>query len=228
MMSFSSTVLLPFVATRAKAECVVVELSTQPTSQNIKVMALHSGSTLPNVRIELFANGSAAIQTVTTNKKGIAEFHIAVPGRYRVVASTDAGVLDYTDIAAAKGNKASRVRLNLDPNRILTPSLQALIVKAESQVSMKSRVFGGMVVDPAGAAIRGTTVKIFAKGTGGKNVVTTTEADYNGRFSADLRSGTYVLVLMSPGFATKIIPVDISPDASEDGLSIAMQIGGMC
>lgn len=227
-VSIVSLVILLCAPKRAASECVVVQAASRPTSQNIRVIAVHNGTSLQNVRIELYGNSSHAIQTLATNKKGFAEIHIEVPGGYQIVASTDAGVVGYAYIVVTKGKKASRVRLNLDPNRILTPSLQTLIARAESQISMKSRIFGGMVVDPAGAAIRGATVRVYAKDTGGKNVVAATETDYNGRFSADLHSGSYVVVFMSPGFATNIVPVDISTDASEDGLSIAMQIGPMC
>ena len=83
----------------------------------------------------------------------------------------------------------------------------------------------GTVVDVSGAAIAGATVQVQnANGT----VQTTTQADTNGSFIiSGTPAGDYLLVVSSPGFETKEIPVAIKTAEAPPPLRIALAVGSV-
>jgi carboxypeptidase family protein len=216
------------LAATANGKCSVVEVVTpERSSQNVKIVALHNGAPLKGVQLELYGNAAEPLQVHTTNKRGIARLRLSMPGHYRVVATSDQGVLRYLYLDAVKGKKESVFPLDLDLGHPIAPTLQNLIAIAEGATTTKTRRFAGTVLDPAGAVIPRATIKVFEKGSGGRKILATLESDSEGRFSANLRSGSYTAVFMSQGFKTNIVVIQVSPDVAEQELRVPLQLG-MC
>jgi TonB dependent receptor/Carboxypeptidase regulatory-like domain/TonB-dependent Receptor Plug Domain len=83
----------------------------------------------------------------------------------------------------------------------------------------------GTVTDPSGAVIAGATVQ--ARSTKG-TVQITTHTDANGFFSiSGLSAGDYRLVISSPGFETKEVPVTIGSTEASAPLNVSLAVSTM-
>ena len=83
----------------------------------------------------------------------------------------------------------------------------------------------GTVVDTSGAVIAGAAVQVrSAKGA----AKITTQSDSNGSFIiSGLPAGNYRLVISSPGFESKEIPVTIGPSEAPAPLRISLAVGAV-
>ncbi len=229
-MKLPSIILFSFLlAMTANGKCSVVEvISPQPSTQRVKILTLHNGIALKNVKIEVFDRFDSSAhptRVLQTNKRGIAKVRLSPSGHYRVSASTDSGLHADLYLDVAKGTNESLFPLDLDLGQPLVPTFQNMIAVAENGASARTQQFAGVVVDPAGALIKRARIQVFKKGSGGKNVLTSLESDEQGHFSSFLRAGSYTAVFMSPGFKTHIIVIEVSPDANERDLQVPLQIG---
>ncbi|MGA2960248.1 MAG: TonB-dependent receptor [Candidatus Korobacteraceae bacterium] len=88
--------------------------------------------------------------------------------------------------------------------------------------AQKITQLSGTVVDPSGATIAGATVQVrSANGT----VQKTTQSDTNGSFIiSGLSADNYQLVVSSPGFETKVIPVTIGTTEAPALLRVSLAI----
>ncbi len=107
---------------------------------------------------------------------------------------------------------------------IAAPSLQNQQVTASDQGHPPH--LSGTVVDPSGAVIAGATVQV--QSADGTTVERLTESDSNGSFSiVGLSPGNYRLVVSSPGFAVKELPVTIEPTGEAAPLRIALAVSAV-
>jgi carboxypeptidase family protein len=75
-----------------------------------------------------------------------------------------------------------------------------------------SSVIDGSAIDPSGAAVNGACIFVFTEK--GHHLITTTQADDEGKFNLTLKHGTYrIVVKMSPLCAANI-PVHVVQKAS--------------
>jgi 5-hydroxyisourate hydrolase-like protein (transthyretin family) len=204
---------------------VVEVVNPQPSTESVKIIALHNGTPLKKARIEVFAAGEQLLRTLVTNKQGIAKLLLSPPGRYRISATALDGVHADLILDVAKGMNETVFPLDLDLRRTLTPTLQNMVAAAESTVTARVARFRGSVVDPAGALIQQTKITVYKKGSAGKKVVATMVSDASGRFSSTLRTGSYTAAFMIPGFKTFILVFQIAPDAEDAGLRVPLQLG---
>jgi len=65
-------------------------------------------------------------------------------------------------------------------------------------MAFNNRSLRGIVCDQRGAPIAKATVDVFIEGSQGTQVMTTMQTDADGRFSADLPEGQYVLKAWAP------------------------------
>ena len=83
----------------------------------------------------------------------------------------------------------------------------------------------GTVVDTSGAAIAGVTVQVRSLSGTAQRLE---QSDSNGSFRiSGLSPGSYRLVLSSPGFATKEIPVTIGTSGAPASLRISLAVGSV-
>ena len=102
--------------------------------------------------------------------------------------------------------------------------MRFLFLLAPSLVfSQRITEMSGTVVDTSGAVITGAAVRIrSAKPT----LQRTTRSDTNGRFViSGLAAGNYRVVVSSPGFETKEIPVTIGATEAPALLRISLAVG---
>ena len=93
--------------------------------------------------------------------------------------------------------------------------------------SNKTNLFqlSGTVVDPSGAVINGATAQVrSADGT----IQKTAQSDRNGYFIlSGLAAGSYRLILSSPGFETKELPVNIGATGTQTPLRISLAVSAV-
>ncbi|HTZ46380.1 MAG TPA: TonB-dependent receptor [Verrucomicrobiae bacterium] len=98
----------------------------------------------------------------------------------------------------------------------------ALIFSVVELFAQTTGLLSGTIVDPSGAVIAGATVLIR---TSDGSVQRTTQSDANGSFSiSGIAAGHYRLIVTSPGFETKEMPVSIGPNEAVAPLRISLAV----
>jgi hypothetical protein len=211
-------------------KCSVVEvLSVEPSSQRVRIVALHGGTPLNNAKVEAFSKNEQPHMAVSTNKQGVARLLLSPPGRYHIAANAGGGLgADLIlDVSIGKDKNLSSFTLNLTLRPPPPPSFEDRIADAENGATVTLRQFAGSVADPAGAVIAQTRIEVFKKGSRGTVRSLQTESDAAGHFSALLPEGSYTAVFRVPGFSLDILVFEISEtDETENAksLSIPLQI----
>ena len=83
----------------------------------------------------------------------------------------------------------------------------------------------GMVIDASGAAIPGAIVQVRSPND---TVRETTRSDRNGSFNiSELPAGNYRLLVSSPGFESKEIPVTVEPSGTPPPLRISLTVSAL-
>ena len=223
-----STVLLASVAS-AKFSMVEV-LSVEPSFQHVRILTLHNGNPLDNVKIQVFSKDERLRLSLLTNNQGVAEFSLSPPGRFRIAADTTHGLGADLILAVSKGKgmNESSFTLILAPRTPPPPSFEDRILAAENATPARLRHFEGVVLDPSAGVVPQTRISVFKKGSRGKLQTAKTKSDAAGHFFAHLSDGSYTAVFSAPGFSTYIVVFEIAKgDASADaaGLRIVLQIG---
>jgi hypothetical protein len=217
-------------ASFSSGKCSVVEvLSVEPSSQKVRIVVLHGGTPLSDVRVEAFSKDEQPHKSVSTNKRGVAQLSLSPPGRYHIAANAAGGLgADLIlDVSKGKGKNVSSFTLNLTLRPPPPPSFEDRIVTAENAAAVTLRQFAGSVTDPAGAVIAQTEIEVFEKGSRGTVRALQTESDAAGQFSAQLPEGSYTAVFRVPGFSVYILVFEISEadePANAKSLRIPLQI----
>ena len=217
-------------ASFSSSKCSVVEvLSVEPSSQKVRIVALHNGNPLNNVKVEVFSKDEQPHMSVLTNKQGVARLSLSPAGRYHIAANAAGGLgADLIlDVSKGKGKNESSFTLNLTLRPPPPPTLEDKIAAAESAAAVRLRQFEGSVTDPAGAVIAQARIDVFKKGSRGTVRASQGESDATGHFSTQLPDGSYTAVFRVPGFSLYILVFEISETdetASAKGLSIPLQI----
>jgi hypothetical protein len=226
------------LGTRVFGYCVavtpLVPLAFQ-VSPNIVITASLDGKGARAARIEVLTASNEPRFSLVADERGVAALPMLPPGSYHIVAVTPPQALGevylaeiHFDVSQDLINGASFLNMDLvSANRLWPRDLHVDEVWAPSKPLAVGAVrrFQGSVIDPAGSAIAGTTIRVFKQESSGRGLVTETKADERGRFSASLGPGVYTASVKVPGFRTRMITFEIAPSADAKDVEISLDIG---
>jgi 5-hydroxyisourate hydrolase-like protein (transthyretin family) len=220
------------LAVMAGANSTVVEvLQPQESSRHVRITILFEGKPQRGVKVEFYRYELGPGEetdprfSLSSNKKGNTSPTSLPVGHYHVVATTEKNLRAdlYLDVTSGKPKKTSAFSMQLLANPFLTPSQQWA---AAEHMPIKNRVqeFSGIVYDPSGAVVPGTSIEIVRKRTGNKEVVAKLKSSADGRFSTRFTDGPYIAVFSTPGFRTAIVAFEVTKEGQGD-LRVTLQLG---
>jgi 5-hydroxyisourate hydrolase-like protein (transthyretin family) len=220
------------LAITAGANSTVVEvLQPQESSRHVRLTILLEGKPQSGVKVELYRYELGAGEetdprfSLTSDKEGNISPPVLPAGHYHVVASTEKNLRAdlYVDVVSGRQKKTSVFSMQLRSSPFLTPSQQ--LAEAE-QMPIKDRVqqFSGLVCDPTGAVVPGTSIEVLRKKPGNREVVAKLKSGADGRFSIRLADGPYIAFFSTPGFRVAIVPFEVTREGQGD-LHVTLQIG---
>jgi len=131
-------------------------------------------------------------------------------------------VAPFAVFASAKEPVAMASPLSTQQSPISGPAFDSMGRLPATSDEAHPPQLSGTVVDPSGAVIEGATVLI--RNSDGA-VQETTQSGANGSFSiSGLSAGDYRLVVSSPGFETKVVPVTIGTTGASAPLRISLAV----
>jgi hypothetical protein len=98
---------------------------------------------------------------------------------------------------------------------------------AETAPAEKVRQFAGVVQDALGAVIARAEIEVMPRGSRDLARARKTATDEVGRFAFTLEPGSYTVILKTSGFETKILAVDVDPNALKDNVVVRMEVGAI-
>ena len=213
--------LVLFGASCAMANTVVVVRNYLPSSSTPCFTTLKNDEPVSGVELVLYQNRNgmrALLWKSVTSKDGTACSPELVDGQYEIYANLGRRTAE-VDIQVNKNNDFSRFPMTL----VLPDQLRAA---AESPVKIWMQDFRGVAKDTIGAVIPLVKIEVFRKEADdfGDEVITEGETNGQGRFSVELKAGTYVAIFTYPGFNLTAFPFAIDPKGWK-GLELTMQVG---
>jgi 5-hydroxyisourate hydrolase-like protein (transthyretin family) len=206
-------------------------LQPQESSRHVRLTILFEGKPQRGVKVAFYRYELGPGEetdprfSLTSNREGNISPPSLPVGHYHVVASTEKNLRAdlYLDVASGKAKKTSAFSMQLLTSPFLTPSQQ--FADAE-HMPIKDRVkeFSGIVCDPTGAVVAGTSIEVLRKGTDGRKVVAKLKSGADGRFSIRLADGPYIAFFSTPGFRVAIVPFEVTREGQGD-LRVTLQIG---
>ena len=232
MKSTAITLCCLMLAITAGANSTVVE-SVQPveSSCRVRVRILFEGKPQSGVKVELYRYEVGLFEetdprfSLTSNQDGSVAPPSLPEGLYHVVASMEKNLRAdlYLDVVSGQARKTSVFSMQLLNSPFLTPSQQ--LADAE-HMPIKDRVqrFSGMVYDPTGAVVAGTSIEVLRKKSGNREVVAKLKSGADVHFSMQLAEGPYIAFFSMPGFRIAIVPFEVTREGQGD-LRVTLQLG---
>jgi Carboxypeptidase regulatory-like domain len=228
-----------FFDTLASGECVTVSpimTTTFQMSPDIVVTASLDGRPARGARIEVRTAFNNPRFSLVGDERGVATLPVLSPGSYHIVAVTPPQALGEVylaeitfDVSQNLTNRPSLLNMDLVsanqfwPRDLPVDELFAPIGKPLAVGAVQR--FQGSVIDPQGSTIVGATIRVFKQKSSGQALITQTNADERGRFSASLEPGAYTASVQMPGFRTRMITFEIAPSADAKDVEISLNIG---
>lgn len=199
------------------------------SSRHPQIQVTYEGKPVAGATVAIFRgyNGSGnALFTVETDDKGLAVFPKIATGEYRVYVKAVPKLWGSVDLEVSQpiGKDPGPIQLQLD---CCTPPTYEETVASAEQAPIHDRLqsLSGVVVDPSGAFIPKVEIDVVLKGTEGKTHVARIRSDNDGRFTAPLADGEYVIFFNAPGFRSLVIPIAISHANGQGELRAKLRIG---
>jgi carboxypeptidase family protein len=105
------------------------------------------------------------------------------------------------------------------------PNLDEQVTQYDkSPIELTGPALVGTVKDPSGAGIAKADIRVYGRDSKTKPDPLKVRADDQGNFTAPLEPGTYTIVLMSQGFRTRFVGVEIKRDAPKQDMSVELRI----
>jgi hypothetical protein len=207
----------------ARPESVTVEApKPQESSRHVRIVVMLGGKPLRGVTIDFYPIAAQPHFSAITDEDGIATPPDLALGNYNIVARLDEDVSTSLSLHVVPERMVSTFSLDLTEGFAQAQRAQ----QAAESLPIRDRVksFRGTVLDPTGAVIAGTNIRVVRKGSQEKAVALRVKSDAKGNFSGQLGEGSYIAFVFSQGFRTAIVPFEVTKDGSGD-LRITMQIG---
>ena len=213
-----------FFSVFANAECTTVSsVNPQASFRNVSIIAFVNGKPAQAATVAILLVGKELF-SLRTDDHGVATFPPLQPGFYSVVATSGDNLrsemlLHVSDSA----NKTSTFGMDL-----VAPQFPAkepvLAASRKMPVSVRIPTLKGIVQDQSGAAVAGAVVQVFPKESGEKLATIELRTDDNGKFSAPLGDGTYVLLVQSQGFIIGTAIFEVAGNGEAKLLQITLKI----
>jgi hypothetical protein len=216
-----------FVAT---ADIVVVVKEVRPSSQNARLTILSGGKRQPGANLAVYNADNEQKLSLKADSHGKATLPDLPPGRYCVTASTSPILRADLCLQIANGHARKRSAFSMDlvVQPPPPPTLEEKLEAAEkAPIEVRTRAFSGTVRDPVGAVISRASVAVYRYGARDTAHPLKTTTDQQGGFYAALAPGKYTAVIQSPGFETRFLTFEISPDAGQEDLNVKLNIGAI-
>jgi hypothetical protein len=233
MKAFTTAASILLIATVTRGDCVVIS-PTVPSKQNARAAVTVDGK--PAVRLPIhivitsFANGKQSEMRIATDAHGAIDLKNLPAGQNCITADADPRLTASLCLDVTASHDATPTQVPL----VLTalpaePTLDELAKEHEkSPIELTGPAFVGTVKDQAGAGITKAEITVYRRGALGKPKPLKLQADDQGNFTTVLESGTYTAVVMSPGFKSRFVGVEIKQDAPKQDMSIELKIGNVC
>jgi hypothetical protein len=210
------------------AQVVIVLREARPSSQNPRLEILSGGKLQPDANLAVYNADDEQKLSFKADAHGMATLPDLPAGRYCIAASTSPTLramlcLQIADRHARKPRVFS-IKLLVQPPPTFEEKLEA-VEKAPS--GLLTCAFSGTVRDPAGAVMPRASVAVYRQGAGDTAHPLKITTDQQGHFSASLAPGKYAAVIESPGFETRFLTFEISPDAVQEDLHVKLTIGAI-
>jgi hypothetical protein len=167
---------------------------------------------------------SKALLVLTSDQHGEVVLPALPSGKYLILARSKPNLKDwlYLHVSSNEGSTQT-LGLSLAPQP-LTFEERLASAEAATDVATVSQL-RGIVCDRIGNPIPKAAVLVLIKGTQGKRHAAKAETDANGRFSADVPEGQYLLDVSAGGFEEGLRLVTVSRSGSDTELKIKLEIG---
>ena len=214
----------------ATADVVVVVKEVRPSLQNARLTILSGGKRQPGANLAVYNADNEKKLSLTADSHGKATLPDLPPGRYCVTASTSPTLRADLCLQIADGHarKRSAFSIKLFAQPPPPPTFEEKLEAAEkAPIEVLTRAFSGAIRDPVGAVIPRASVAVYQHGAHDTAHGLKTETDQQGRFYATLAPGKYTAVFQSPGFGTRFLTFEISPDGAQEDLNVKLNIGAI-
>ncbi len=206
--------------------------SVVKSGQHARIETTINAKPLPGASVEVYRGfgrhgefpKSKALLILTTDRHGEVDLPALPNGKYLILARSKPNLADwlYLDLSS---NRQGEQPLGLSPAP-QPPTFEEKLAAAEASTNVATvSQLRGIVCDRSGNPIPKATVDVLIKGTQGKLHAAKLRTDVNGRFSADLIEGQYLLNVAAQGFAQCFRLVTVSRSGSGGELQIKMEIG---
>jgi hypothetical protein len=226
----TSAVWLSCTLFAATADVVVVVQEVRPSSQNARLTILSGGKRQPGANLAVYNADNEQKLSLKADSHGKATLPDLPPGRYCVTASTSPTLRAdlCLQIAAGNARKRSAFSMELVVQPPPPPTFEEKLQTAEkAPIEVFTRAFSGTVRDPSGAFIPRASIAVYPHGASDTAHALKTMTDQQGRFYPDLAPGSYTAVIQSPGFETRFLTFEISPDAAQEDLNVKLNVGAI-
>jgi len=208
----------------ANAECTTVSsVNPQSSFRNVSIIAFVNGKPAQAATVSILLVGKDLF-SLRTDDHGVVTFPPLQPGFYSVVATSGDNLRSEMFLHVSdSANKTSTFGMDL-----VAPVFPAkewvLAASRKMPVSVRIPTLKGIVQDQSGAAVAGAVVLVFPKEFGEKLATIELKTDENGKFSAPLGDGTYVVLVESQGFKIGAVIFEIARNAEAKPLQVTLQI----
>jgi hypothetical protein len=212
------------------AQVVMVLREARPSSQNPRLEILSGGKLQPGANLAVYNADDEQRLSFKADSHGMATLPDLPAGRYCIAASTSRTLrailcLQIADRHARNPSVFSiKLLVQPPPPPTFEEKLEAL---EKAPIGLLTRAFRGTVRDPAGAVMPRASVAVYRQGAGDSAQPLKITTDQQGHFSASLAPGKYAAVIESPGFETRFLTFEISPDAVQEDLHVKLDIGAI-
>ena len=208
----------------ANAECTTVRsVNPQPSFRNVSIIAFMNGKQAQAATVSIRLAGKDLF-SLRTDDHGVATFPPLQPGFYSVVATSGDNLRSEMFLHVSdSANKTSTFGMDLVPP--LFPAKESVLAASRKMpVSVRIPTLKGIVQDQSGAAVVGALVQVFPKESGEKLATIELKTDENGKFSAPLGDGTYIVLVQSLGFKIGAVIFEIARNGEAKPLQVTLQI----
>ncbi|MGA3035497.1 MAG: carboxypeptidase regulatory-like domain-containing protein [Terracidiphilus sp.] len=228
---FIFAALCSFLLPAPAAIAYVPIFSVVKSGQHAHIETTTDAKPLPGASVEVYRGfgrhgefpKSKALLILTSDQHGEVTLPTLPSGKYLIVAQSGPNLKDwlYLDLSSNE-RSAQPLGLALIPQ---PPTFEQRLaaVEASTDIATVSQL-RGIVCDRNGYPIPKATVDVLIKGTQGKKHAAKLRTDVNGRFSADIAEGQYLLNVSAQGFAESFRSVTVSRPGSGDELQIKLEI----
>jgi len=212
------------------AQVVMVLREARPSAQNPRLKILSGGKLQPGANLAVYNGDDEQKLSFKADSHGMATLPDLLPGRYCIAASTSPTLraILCLQIADRHARKPSTFSIELAVQPPPPPTFEEKLEAAEkAPIEALTRAFSGTVRDASGAFISRASVAVYRHEAGDTAHPLKVTTDQQGDFSASLAPGKYTAVIESPGFETRFLTFEISPDAAQEHLNVKLNIGAI-